>query len=611
MIQQIIPFVFFFLLNSFWSILVKRKFGICLPFTLMLSVFVLYWSQFLFSTFDVGYVALWGMAVAAPIIYIVSKGKYRGNICSFGMYSYIAACMIFFVIDFGKELLVWDELSHWGMMTKEMCRLDSFYTDGLSRLGVHREYPPFVSLFEVLWCKLSGGFSAMGSTIAVHVMSSCLLTPYLLEDSEDADQWFTKLGKALLLNIAYVLFILAFDKYGVYLTIYKDFIFAFMFVYAMCLIAFKDIFDDVFSFICFVMVCSALLLTKQMGIAFVLLIFLYVCLKGVSIKYVCLKCRDILKWGCGLLFVAVNYGAWSFHTRELASAGQFSLSNISVESFLHSIIGKGSEVQRETFKLYIKALFQKPLYDHLFEMSYISILLFVLLILGGIWYFNKKEFSTRDAMNLGSVFVIGTTGWMFTMLVLYLFTFSEGEMLELASYSRYMSSYVIGELLVLLNLGLVLRNKKEKIRLFNVFVLLLVAGMIIYPGKMYDLIPQVLKTNYADEYREHAFVLEKQLEDNSKVFVVSERKNQMQTFVSFYTEDLRVAVSQTDVLNVGDTVSREAVLEELSRNEYIYLIDISERFETEFGDMINVDEVFEKGAIYQIDCREKRWKKIY
>ena len=49
-----------------------------------------------------------------------------------------------------------------------------------------------------------------------------------------------------------------------------------------------------------------------------------------------------------------------------------------------------------------------------------------------------------------SLYTCGTIGYGLTLGILYMFCFSEAEMARLASYERYMASYLLGEILILL-----------------------------------------------------------------------------------------------------------------------------------------------------------------
>lgn len=53
-------------------------------------------------------------------------------------------CLLVLVVDYKRCFSNWDELSHWGKMVKEMLRTDLFYSENISDLLVHKDYPPFL-----------------------------------------------------------------------------------------------------------------------------------------------------------------------------------------------------------------------------------------------------------------------------------------------------------------------------------------------------------------------------------------------------------------------------------------------------------------------------------
>ena len=69
----------------------------------------------------------------------------------------------------------WDEFSHWGKMVKEMFRLDSFYSTKLSNLMVHKDYPPIIQIYELLWVKLSNSYSETILIKSIHFLELSLL----------------------------------------------------------------------------------------------------------------------------------------------------------------------------------------------------------------------------------------------------------------------------------------------------------------------------------------------------------------------------------------------------------------------------------------------------
>lgn len=116
-------------------------------------------SQACFKTFNVGYYSLVIMSYFSAGFLVIKRKdlKFIKRFFSNGFWGYIIIFFMALIIDYGRHFTHWDELMHWGKMTQEMLRLDKFYTDPASELLVHKYYPPGVPIFEMLWCRMSGG----------------------------------------------------------------------------------------------------------------------------------------------------------------------------------------------------------------------------------------------------------------------------------------------------------------------------------------------------------------------------------------------------------------------------------------------------------------------
>ncbi len=193
-----IPLIFFILLNSTVSVVSKEKFGTALPFTFILSSFVMYPSGYLFGTFNIGLSILVILSVASVPLYLISIKKgyidslfISKNIFTIGFVSFIFIFIVWGIIDYGSFFRKWDELSHWGVMIKEMLRLDDFYSLSESTLNWHKEYPPIIQCFELLWVKL-GAYSETALRISVQVLTLSLPVIWVDENNEENNKVQTR-----------------------------------------------------------------------------------------------------------------------------------------------------------------------------------------------------------------------------------------------------------------------------------------------------------------------------------------------------------------------------------------------------------------------------------
>ena len=92
--------------------------------------------------------------------YVTLSGDNEITFFSNGFYAFILVYIVFLFLDAGRSFSKWDDLMHWGKMVKEMFRIDRFYSES-NLLQIHKDYPPFMQLFEYVWCRFGGGTESL------------------------------------------------------------------------------------------------------------------------------------------------------------------------------------------------------------------------------------------------------------------------------------------------------------------------------------------------------------------------------------------------------------------------------------------------------------------
>ncbi|WP_207648594.1 hypothetical protein [Butyrivibrio sp. INlla16] len=98
---------------------------------IIVSTLFLYASQMIFKTFVPGVVVDVFFALLFPAYLIVKRDlkEIRDSYFSTGFYVFLGMFLLTVIVDYGYFFWHWDELSHWGMMVKEMFRTGRFYTE--------------------------------------------------------------------------------------------------------------------------------------------------------------------------------------------------------------------------------------------------------------------------------------------------------------------------------------------------------------------------------------------------------------------------------------------------------------------------------------------------
>lgn len=601
----------------------KQKFGESLPLTLLSIPLVLYFSQFLFGTFDVGFIFVIVFSLSSIPIFLLWNRKnirvFVNDFFSVGFVAFFINYSFFSVMDYKRYFVKWDEFSHWGMMVKEMLRLDSFYYVEQSRLLVHKDYPPFMSLYEMFVCKVFGGYSEPRVYLGLHIMVTSLIVPMIIEYSnvnfiKDSGNkiygMLKRIGVIVCVLIAYILMIVSLDGNGVWFnTIYTDLVLAVMFSYALFKIFSKKVYEK-WDILHLLVTLSAILLTKQMGILFVLLIWLYFsltwCMRNWKIykkskyKLICSYLQNIFLI---IIFPLFCKNMWERKIADLGIGGQFALDDIEIDK-IFAILKETPDtaVQRQTLQSYCQALFEKKITATIIPLTYFTAFLLVGIILYCLFKMKKLHFYKQDIIVLGITFSCGTAGYAFTMLILYLFCFSEAEMLGLASYGRYMVSYVLGEIIIL---GLLLLHvaMDKIIEHFDYLIIGIVLTCIcIYPSNLQAFVPGILRDRPYESDRFIAEKLEMLTEDSSTVFILCSDTIRTQYYVNYYAEDIKIDLCYTDILNLdlGNNEKLEMVENILFSNQYVYICNINDGFNEAFG-WKNNNEDFQEGNLYRIN----------
>ena len=609
-----IPFVILALTNCwvvFWN---KKSFGISLPATLTGTVLLTYFSQLLFHTFNIGIYVCLAAAVSAVILLILRRKDrdFISRCFSEGFFVFLAICLFFLVMDYGRWLSEWDEYSHWGKMVKEMFRLDRFYSEPQSDLLVHKDYPPFAVIFEMLWCRFSGGYSAGGATMALHILGFSMVLPLALEqlNGETKTDRLQKFISKLAIVAAFLLFIFNFNHVQP-MTIYLDLFLPLFYVSLILMVSDSELRRSGFGFVMLLLGQFSLIITKQMGVAFVLLVwFFYTMLEVLELssedkgsqekksgRWMILVARSLAI----LITPAVSYSIWNHYITNLGLTGQFSFEIINVGTIIRILAGGGDYIQHLTYVKFIRALFTTNLGTGIFSMTYASAVLLAFCMLAVLVYLFRTVVHRGEILPYAVLFAVGSAGYAFTMLVLYMFCYSEGEMSVLASYERYMSTYILSEYVILfLLLVRLLARKKVDVCTYPVALGMLGIGLLMAgTGGVSQLMPQMFCEKDGD-YKEQADEIQRLTPADTEVFLISSHNDVYTYILTYYLDDRRIdkryLTSNVATWGADNTDYWNAVLNCIREDGYVYLYNVTDEVRDALGQYM--DDEFVEQALY-------------
>ena len=380
-------------------------------------------------------------------------------------------------------------------MLKEMFRLDNFYTVTNSTLLVHKDYPPFIQLYEFFFLKISGGYSESYSIMFIHLLEFSFLLSFINEKKDINIKNIIKItGKSLLLIGIIIGIILLFDMHLIMNSIYNDYILSILVAYIISLIIIEK--DKLSNYLLFnvSLVSTFLLLTKQISIAFyAMIIFFYlICLR----KNVKLEKKKIIK----LLIVLVItpllfYKSWSLFVDHYNIFKQFNTSDIKFNELIDVFFNTSNE-KHVIVSNYIKSIFNEKLsVFNLFNISYFSSFV-VYSVLVIIFTIKNTMYSRLNIFKYYLTILLGFIGYSLLMLILYIFCFG-GEGYTLASFNRYMDTYLLIEYISLFII--LMKNNEDNNKFISYLIIMGVLIVVIPRASFKRIIPRISKPKIRNE----------------------------------------------------------------------------------------------------------------
>lgn len=607
-----IPAIVLIVLNGCVAITLKKLFGQCLPITMMSVVYLLYFSQILFSTFY--------YAFAIIVLFCVGTAGYlalkrvnvpRELIATTGLTEFIMIYGFFSVLNFNKWVLISDEFCHWGLMVKEMVRLDRFYCVPWSHMIFHAEYPPFLSLFEYFWVMLCGRYSEMGIQVALNVfLVSILAVPFHEKQMNISKR---DVIRSVFKIFAIILIIEIFDVDDMFSTVYKDLALPIIFAYAFTLLITRSALKNAFGYIAFLMASGAVVLTKELGIAFLLiLIMAYSVYSIILLRDGYPISKAILRiMGVIVIPVLFRYTWNQYVSMNNVPRGQFSLTKIDPAAYLDVLRMGGSNSRKTAFLSFIKALIKNTITDGI-TLTYVTAFFFFAVILLLIVKKYRDIVDIRFVNGSALVFICGTGGFAFTMSVLYLFCFSEKEMLGLASFGRYMSSYLLAEALTIFFFFLTLWISEDNFDKYKVNVALILTGffLLTFAPSTTFWIPQSVRmgpfatvnNDLSFKNNEYANDIAAKTEENTRILLVSSDRSDMSGEYIRYILNDRIIGSdyiESEMTEEGIDMEQQ-VNDNIGSYDYVYVLHTDNGLNQALSDLLSHKDVKER-TVYKVD----------
>lgn len=515
--------------------------------------------------------------------------------------AFIVLAVVIFVINYGKHYVEWDEFSHWGRFLKESCRLNQLYVMSSASMA-HKDYVPAVTLFEYLWCKLSFAYSEANGYRGIQM----LLAAVVLAVTSEIEIKGKKLYRAVVYAISVVVLMgipLLFWMFNFYHSLYEDAIFGVLIFYGIWTVIHDDE-GKKYRSISSTLALTMLIMCKMTAVPFVFLIWLfYLC----NEQKIGRRFRD--NWYWQIIVLIVPFGIWRvfnyFVAQYMSTGGTQSYSGYTLEKILRVLMHDGSvSWQMDVECKFWESVFTEGLLGGASYAFVALVLLAVALMLHKLSIACKKPYKNRwTGKQLLVWSIVSTVLYAVMMCFLYDIAFSEYEARKLASYSRYMSSWLIAIVYLFVSILLV-RYAGEKVIQQN--ALLMALSFVVVIDNREQLVSG-LRGEDSYLYEGESNLINSTLEENESVLVLERGSNGWgATVIGYYCMPRVVGfTSPGSPVYDGDVWSSDMTEEELSEiiqsYDYIFVVHVDEAFVMEYKKVVPEITQDTENVLYRVN----------
>ena len=496
------PFLYCLLLGSAWAIFFKKKFADSLAPAIMLHIIIVMLSGMLLHKLSVG---IWGgmMLFAGALAYKIWKSPqdartFLQSALPGGVFIFVVFYIFCFIVNDGKRLIYLDDYAHWGVFVKESLRLDKLYAESPLQFW-HKDYVPATTLFEVIWCRLSGRFLEADLFRALQMFGFAMMLPLVSSFSgENKGQqrflWSVyQLGAAFLFI---VLLQLLFVDWGFnfYRSIFADNALGVVFFY--CFVeAYRDYRgEENYQALVLALGCATLVLVKQMGIALLPMAIAFYVVKRFFFSSGSCGRKD---WMQALAMLMVPLFLWRGFGMFVAKFSDGFVSAFTSKQgydtvnmpLIFGLFGRASESPIRHLAAFRNKFLEALLRQEIFYVTASSYTVVVVCATAAVFAIlwcsgkigNEKEAQRKIALAGLFVLLSGIT-YAVLIYVAYAVAFPPDRALVLGSYPRYMGMF---SMILLLVVAFVYSESKLWIKHGALCILIIVyCGVYVFLGSV-------------------------------------------------------------------------------------------------------------------------------
>lgn len=390
----------------------------------------------------------------------------------FGLFSFFLLFSLF--LNFNRMFILWDEFSHWGSILKNMYILDALGTFNETSGHVVKTYLEGSSLFQYFWMRPFRVYTEYPAYIATNLLYFSIISPFI--------------KKYNLKNIVYIILALLIPLLGegyFYSSLYVDTIIGLLLGAGFVYYHYYKYESSRFGILMVLASITLLSLIKDVGFVYsivlaIIIFFDFILFKKRYLKRIFSKSFSFIKKLKYTLLILVPLFipfvitlVWKSNINATLSGAEDTVVTKGIQLVLSNLIqlinGDLPPHQLNILLTFHNALLHKPIVFYYFSYADLIVLL-VTITFAFALFFKKKNFTPLRLIVNFFLLIFGSLSSIFVILITYLFIFSEYEALNLASFGRYILSYIIGIFFAFLLFLLLKPKKSSSVKIQRPFV---------------------------------------------------------------------------------------------------------------------------------------------
>lgn len=551
-----------------YSKISKRKAEIIAPTVFFFIMTILYFSGLAFSSFIYGdiFIILLSIGALIYLIYDMFKLKKEWFKSLKNFQTLIILYIVMAILLIGFKSRIWDDFSHWLLTVKNMFLFNELSNNENSTI-FFKTYPPATAIIQYFYSFTQNIFF---KNINLEYNSQ-LVTNYFIVVLLLSIVNMTQLDSKAKKIIYPILFLIPaiFNK-EIYISLYVDVILAIMGVYLIIYYEYTKIkkINRKFAFIDMALATLFLVLIKSTGTAIIVFCLIYIILDLIFMKNYKLNLQMIITI---LIPFFVGKKSWEYYTHKTNADIIWRTEKITFGNILNILNRKGLEYQYETINNFFKALIKTKI--GLFSYTVFLVLTIGILIFA---YIRRRNNKNLKLLIYNTLIIII---YPISLLIMYIFIFGPEEAVNLASFSRYLSTIVI--FLVLLNMLLFAKSKE----IFKYGKIIIVIFLLLFFKN------STMKKITIKKFRYVKTVKKERQEIKEIPKIIKENHNNKIYFVSNMSKDkgyyywvFRYEATPLKTQGFYYT-DEENLFETLKNYDYLYLKDFDDNFSKKYFTM--------------------------